>query len=146
MALHNHGNLLERSVSGTLADTVDGHLHLTSPVEHTADGVGGRHAEVVVTVCGEDGAVEAVDMLHEVLDLFTILARQTVARRVGDVDHRSTCLDDRLHHPGEVFVLRPSGILGIELHIVDETACILHGSHRTLDDFFPVGVELVTDV
>ena len=55
MALHDHGNFFERSIAGTLTDTVDGHLYLTGAIEHTAYRVGRSHAEVIVAMRGKDG-------------------------------------------------------------------------------------------
>ena len=50
VTLDNHSHLFERRVTGTLTDTVDGHLHLTGPVQHTSHGVGSCHAQVVMTM------------------------------------------------------------------------------------------------
>ena len=55
MTLHDHGNLFERSIAGTLTDTVDGHLYLTGAIEHTTHRVGRSHAKVIVAMCGENG-------------------------------------------------------------------------------------------
>ena len=146
VTLDNHRHFFEGSVSGTLTDTVDGHFHLTRTVQHTRDGVGSRHAEVVVAVGGEDCLVDVIDVLHQVLDFRTVLVGQTVARSIGDVHHRGTRLDDGFHHASQVFVLGTTRILGIKFHIIHITAGILHGSHRTLDDFLTIGVELILDV
>ena len=43
MALEDHGDLLQRGVTGTLADTVDGHLHLAGTIQDTLYGVSGSH-------------------------------------------------------------------------------------------------------
>ena len=85
-------------------------------------------------------------MVAEVLDFLSVLRRQAIASGVRNVDHRCPRLDDRLDYPGEILVVRSSRIFGIELHVVDEPACVLHGRHRALDDFLAVGVELILDV
>ena len=99
-----------------------------------------------MAVGGDDGAVDAVHMVHQILDFGTIFGGQTIAGGVRDIHHGGTGLDDGLHHPGQVFVVGASSILGIELHIVYITACILHGSHSPLDNLLAVAVELVLDV
>ena len=50
VTLQDHGNLLERRVTSTLANSIDGHLNLTCPTHHTIEGVSRSHAQVVVTV------------------------------------------------------------------------------------------------
>ena len=50
MALQYHGNLLKRRIARTLADAVDGHLHLTGTCQHTIQRVCRRHTKVVMAV------------------------------------------------------------------------------------------------
>ena len=146
VAFEYHGYLFERRVAGALTDAVDRHLHLPRPVEHTLQGVGRGHAQVVVAVGGEHSLVYPVHVLHQVFYLVPILLGQTVARGVGYVDYCGSGLDDGLHHTGEVFIVGAPGILGIELHILYISLGILHGGHGALDDFLAVGVEFVFDV
>ena len=49
-----HDDLFERSVAGPLADPVDGHFDLPRAGRDRRQRVGGRHAEVVVAVDGDD--------------------------------------------------------------------------------------------
>ena len=141
MALENHGNLLERCVASALANAVDSNLCLAGTIDntsHTAEGVGCSHTEVVVAVGGDDGVLDAIDMIHEVLDFGTIVLRQAVASGVGDVNHGGTCFNYSLHHAGQILVVRTACILGIELNIVHKTASILHGFDGTLNDLLAV--------
>ena len=75
VTLEDHGHFFERGVAGALADAIDGHFRLACAGQNAGHGVGRRHAEVVVTVYGEDCLVHAIDMLHEVADLLAKLAR-----------------------------------------------------------------------
>ena len=135
-------------VAGALADAVDGHLHLTCAVEHAGHGVGRGHAQVVVAVGGEDALTggKGIHVLVEILYLLVVLVGHAEARGVGDVAHGGASLRHGLDDTGQVFVVRTSGILGIELHVLHVALGILHGSHGTLDDFLRRGVELVADV
>ena len=146
MTFEDHGHLLEGCVARPLSDAVDGDLHLSGSIEYSAHGVGCGHTEVVMAVGGKDGVLNPIDMVAEVFDFLSVLRREAVSGCVGNVDHGGTRLDDRLHHSGEVFVVRSSGIFGIELHVVHKSACIFHCCHCPLDDFLAVGVELILDM
>ena len=146
--LENHRYLFQRRVTGTFADTVDGHLHLTGTSQHTSHRVCRRHAEVVVAVGREDGLAsgKGIHVLVEVLDFLMILVRHAESRRVGDVANRRTCLGHGINHTSQILVVRATCILGIELHVLHILLGILHRSHSTFDDFLGSGVELVLDV
>ena len=85
-------------------------------------------------------------MLHQVLDLLIILLRQTVARGVRDIYHCGPGLDHSLHHLGEVFIVRASGILAIKLHIVHKPLGVLCGGDGLFEDMLTVGVKLIQDM
>ena len=146
MTLEYHGNLFERGITCTLTDSVDSHLSLASSVEHTAEGVGCGHTEVVVAVGGDDGIVHTIHMLHKILDLGAILRGKTIACGVGDIYNSGTSLDDCLYHTGKILIVGTSGILGVELHVLNIFFGILDGSHRTLDNLLAVAVKLILDV
>src|SRR5580704_4898589 len=52
----SHHHLLQRGVAGPLTDSVDGTFHLAGAVHYAAQSVGGRQAEVVVTMHADGGA------------------------------------------------------------------------------------------
>ncbi len=58
VAFQDHGNLFECGVARALPDTVDRHLHLSGPVQHAFQRVGCCHAQVVMTVGGDDSLVD----------------------------------------------------------------------------------------
>ena len=82
-------------------------------------------------------------MLHQILDLGSVLLRQTVACGIGDVNHSGTCLDNSLDDPCQVFVFGATCILGVELHVLHIFLRILHGSHCPFNNLLAVGVELI---
>ena len=148
MALQNHCHLLERRVSCTLTNTVDGHFRLTRTVEHTSHCVSCSHTEVVVAVSGKDSltSAQSIHMFHQVLDFLAIFVRQAITCRIWNITNRSTSLHHSLNHASQVFVLRSTRILSIEFHILHVSLCIFHGSCSTLDDFLAIGVELELDM
>ena len=97
-------------------------------------------------MCGDDGLVDAIDMLHEIFDFRAILFRQAVSRRVRDIDHCCPRFDDCLDDPCEVFIVGASCILGIKLHILHIFLGITHCCHGALYDFLSVGVEFINDM
>ena len=146
MALDNHSHLFKRSIAGAFADTVDGHFHLTGTVQHAGHGVGGCHAQIVVTMRRYDGVVDAVYVLHQILYLGPIFRGQTVAGRIGNIHNGCSCFDDSFYHTGQVFILCTSRILSIKLHVIHKAAGVLYRCHRTFDDFLTIRVELIADM
>ena len=146
VALANHGDLLERGVSGPFADAVDGHLGLPGSVLDAGHGVGRSHTQVVVAVGSDDHAVYPLDVLHEVANLLAELVGQAVAGGVGYVDDGGPGLDDGLDDASQIFVVGTACIFGVELYIFDISFGILDGSDSPLDNLFTSRVELVFDV
>ena len=146
MALQNHRNLFERRIAGTLTNTVDGDLDLTGTSHHTIEGVGSSHTQVVMAMGRDDGLVDIVDMLLQVFDFLEILLWQAITRGVRDIDHRGSSLDDSLNDTSQVLVVRATGILAVELHIIDKALGILRSSHGTLQNLFTIGVELILNM
>ena len=146
MAFKDHGDLLQGSVSCPFADAVDGNLYLSCAVEHTFERVGCCHSQIVVAVSGDDGLVDVVDMLFEVFNLCAVLVWQAISGGVRDVDHSGTSLDDGLDHACEVLVVGASGILSVELYVVDILFGVSHCAHCALQDVFAVGIELIFDM
>ena len=93
-----------------------------------------------------DARVDAVHMFFQITNLVVILLWQTIARRIWNIYDRSTSLDDCFDYLCQIFVIRPTCILAIELHVVHETLGILRGSNSQLQNMFARRVELVLDV
>ena len=146
MASEYHGYLLKRCVSGTLANTVDSHLHLSGAIKNALQGVGCRHAKVVVAMSGDDGLVNAVYILHQILYLCSILIGHAISGGVGYVHDCRTSLDDSFNHACEVFVVCSASILGVELHILNVALGIGNSPNGTLYNLLAVGVELIFDM
>ena len=146
MASAYHHHLLKRSIARTLADTIDGHLGLTGAVEYARHRVGRSHAEVIVAMRCDSSLVDTVDMLHKVFDLGTELARKAVTGRIGDIYDGGACLDHGLDDAGKVFVVGATGVLGIELNILDKTLGIAYTGYGTIQNILPIGVEFIADM
>ena len=146
VAAQRHDHLLERGVSGALSDAVDRHLGLPGPVEYAAQRVGRRHAQVVVAVGRNNRPVDVGDVFGQIADSGAVLLGQAVARRVGYIDHGGSGGNGRLDDPGEVFDVGTSGILGVELDVIDETAGITHRLDGPFDDPLGCRAQFVVDV
>ena len=90
--------------------------------------------------------MHTIHMLHQIADLGTILIRQAITGSVRDVHNGSSCFDHRLNHTSQVLILRTSGILAIELHVLYESLGVFGGGNGTLNDLLTVGVEFIFDV
>ena len=146
VALQNHSDFLERSITSTLADTIHGHLHLAGAIQYTLQGIGSSHTEIVVTVGRDACILDAVNVIHQILDLGTILIWQAIAGGVRNVNYGSTCLDDSLYHASQILIVGTTSVLSVELHILNILLGILDSSHGTLDDLLAVGIELIFDM
>ena len=148
MCLQRHHHLLQAGVSGTFANTVYGHLHLSRTIQHTSQSVRCGHTQVVVAVGREDclSCRQSIHMLHQILYLVAKFVGQTETCGIRDVHHCGTSLHYGLHHTGQILVVRATGIFGIELHILHIALGILHGSHSAFYDFFGSRIKLVPDV
>ena len=99
-----------------------------------------------MAVGGDDRLVDVVDMLFEVLDLGTVFVGEAIAGGIRYVDHSGTGLDDGLYHTCEILVVGASGILSVELDVVNILLGVGHGAYSTLQDVFAVGIELILDM
>ena len=146
VALQYHGNLLERRVTGTLTDTVDGHLYLTGTSHHTIEGVGSSHTQVVMTVSRDNSLINVLHVLHQIFDFLIILLRQTITCCVRDIHYCSTGGNHCLNDTGKILVIGTSGILAIELYVLNVFLGILGGTYGTLDNLLTVGIEFILDM
>ena len=112
---HGHDDLLERGVSGPLAQSVDGAFDLPGTGVHRSHGVGHSHAQVVVAVGGDD-----VVTLHDVAHIgqtLGVLGGHAVADGVGDVERGGAVVDRDLQHLAHELEVGPRRIFRRELDI-----------------------------
>ena len=146
MTLQNHGNLLERRITCSLTNSIDSNLNLTGTTHHAIKGVGCSHTQIVMTVGRDDGIINTIDMLLQILNLLEIFLRQTIACGIGDINNSSTSLDNCFYHTSKILILRTTSILAIELNILNILLGILCSSYSSLDNLFTSGVELILDM
>ena len=89
---HGHDHFFKRSVARALTQAVDGTLDLSRAAQHTAQGVGHRHTQVVVAMNRKFDLVGAIHAGHQVLNECLHLGGGGVAHSVGNVQHlRAPC-------------------------------------------------------
>ena len=138
MTLQYHGDFLERSVARSLAYAVDCHLHLTRAVQHAAQSVGRSHAQVIVAVSRNDCVLDSRYVVAKILNLFAIFAWQTISCSVWYIHHCGARLYHSLDHTCQILVVSTAGVLGVELHVIDEFSRVLHCCHRSFDNLLAV--------
>ena len=114
---HRHHDLLQRGVACALAQAVDGALDLPRAAQHAAQGVGHRHAQVVVAVHGVLHLVGAGHVADDRLDQRLHLTGRGVAHGVGQVDDRRAVADGNVHHLAEEVHVAAGRVLGGELDV-----------------------------
>ena len=50
MALENHGYFFQRSISGTLSNTINRYFYLTSAIQYPLNGIGSSHSQIIMAV------------------------------------------------------------------------------------------------
>jgi hypothetical protein len=117
--LHCHHHFLERSVARTLAQPVDGAFDLARPADlHRCQGIGDRHAEVVVAVHAPHRLVRVGNPLPQATDELAELLRHGIADRIGDIDGGGAFLDYRLEHAAEEIGIGAAAVLGRKLDVL----------------------------
>ena len=146
MTAKNHSHFFECRVSGTFANTVNSNLYLTRSIQHTADGVGGSHTQVVMAMRRNDGFVYAVYMVYQIFYFCSIFAWQAISGSIWNINHGSSGFNNSLYHTGQIFIICTASVFCIKLYIVYITTCILNRCHRTLNDFFTSRIEFIFNV
>ena len=125
--LHGHDHLLERTIACALAQAVDGALDLTCAADLDAgQGIGDRHAQVVVAMHRPDGLVGVGDTLAQGADELAVELGHAIADGVRHVDRRGAFPDDRLDHLAEEVHVRAIAVFGGELDVGHQIACKPH--------------------
>ena len=124
---HRHDHLFQRGIACAFAKAVDGAFDLACARLHRRQRVGGRHAQIVVAMGGEDDRVRAGDAFQQHADDLGALERVGVADRVGDVDRGGPGLDRDFNNAAEVIGLGPGGIHRRPLDVVAQVAGMGHG-------------------
>jgi hypothetical protein len=127
---HRHDDFLKRGIASALAKAVDRAFDLAGARLDGGQGVGGRHAKVVVAVGGEDDRVGARNTFQQHLDDLGAFHRVGVADGVGDVDRGGPGLDRDFDYAAEVVVFGPRRVHRRPLDVVAEVAGV---GHRLVD-------------
>ena len=127
---HGHHDLLKGGVSCPLTQAVDGAFNLTRPAFHCGQGIGGRHAEVIVTMGGEDDILCARHIRDKAFNQARALAGGCVADCVGDVDGGRACLDGNFYNALQIL---PFGAGGVHRRPLDIVAKIARMADRLVD-------------
>ncbi len=134
MLLDDHHHFFEGSVAGSFTQSINGTLDLAGAVDNACNGVGSGQTQVIVAMAGDHRLVDIRHVVDQVGDLFAILVRQAITGSIRDIDRCSTGSDDGFHYPGQVFIVGPACIFGIELHIICKVAGPFYGLGSALQD------------
>ena len=144
--LDAHDHFLHGRVACTLAQAVDGALDLGCAVFNARQRQGRGHAQVVVAMHRHGDVLDAANVLHEVPDATAELVGQAVTGGIGDVHDGCAGVDDGLDDLRQERIVGTTGVLGIELDVLDVAFRMLDGGHRTLDALVLGDAELVMDM
>ena len=130
-----HDDFFQRGVAGPFAQPVDGAFHLARAVDHAVERIGHRHAQIVVAVDADGGALDPGHVFAKAANQRAILLRHGIAGGVRDIDHSGPGGDDGGDHLKQVVAIRAPGVFGVELHVVGKLPRQLDGIHRHGQDF-----------
>ena len=123
--LQGHDHLLDRGVAGPFADAVDRALDLARTTFYGGQGVGDRHAQVVMAMSREDHLrMPRLDAGGQIGEPLAHLLRRRIADGVGYVQGPRPGVGGGLQHIGQELGLGAEGVLGREFDVVEQGARI----------------------
>ena len=141
-----HHDLLQRGISGPLANAADTALSLARTRRDARERVRDRHAKVIVAVHRDDGLVDVRNAVHHVRDHVVDFLRRGIADRVRQIHRGGARLDDGLDDLAHVVLVRARGVLQGKLNVVTLVPRILDRVDRTGERLFARHLELVLEV
>ena len=144
--MQQHHDLLERRVTGALADPVDRALDLPRAGEQAGERVGDGQSQVVVTVNAQDHVAQIRNQLVKAPQIRRVLVRHRVPDGVGDVDRCRALVDRDLAHLGRELDVGAGRVHRRELDVVDVLLGVRDRRPRLSLDVLARGLELVLDV
>src|SRR5262249_36829142 len=133
-------------IPGALADAVDGALDLAGSGGDSGQGIGDRHAQVIVTMGGDGDAVDALDAAADHRDQFAEFRGYGVADGVGDVESGCADFDYGVEDPAEEIGIGAGGVFGREFDVIAKRFCQTNGFAGLRDALLTGDAQLVLQV
>ena len=130
--LECHHHLFQRGVARAFAKAVDGTFNLTRAACDGGQGIGGRHAKVVMAMGGKDHLIGAGHRGDQTADQVSRFNRRCIANCVGNVDRAGPGLDRDFDRAAQIIPLGAGGIHWRPLHVVTQVAGMGHGLVDTI--------------
>ena len=110
MLFQDHHHFFERSITGSLAESIDGTFYLAGTVQNTRYRIGGGQAEVIMAMATQCCFINIGNIIDQVSDLFAILVGQAITRGVGNIYYRCPGSNNLLNNFGQIIIVRSAGI------------------------------------
>ena len=114
--VQRHGQLLERSVSGALADAVDRAFDLAHAGVDRGERIRQRQAEIVVAMRAQHDIRMRAEPRAHLAEHFRIFVRRRIADRVGQIDDRRAAFHGGQNDLAEIIDIGAACILGGKFH------------------------------
>ena len=122
-----HHHLFQRAIARPLAQTVDGALDLARTTNFDpGQGVGHRHAQIIVAVHRPNSFVTVGDAFAQIADELSIQLRNGVTHGVGHIDGGGAFLNHRLDDPAQKVRIAAVSVFGAEFDVVKQIAGKAH--------------------
>ena len=122
-----HHHLFQRAIARPLTQSIDGALDLARATDlDTRQGVGHRHAQIVVAVHRPNGFVAVGDALAQSANEFAIQLRNGIAHRVRHIDGGGAFLDDGFDHTAQKVHIAAVAIFRAEFNVIEQVAGKTH--------------------
>ena len=138
-----HHEFLERRVAGALADAGQRAFGLARARCDRGEAVRDGHAEIVVAMHREHGALDARHVRAQIADALEHLRRRRVADRVRNIQRAGAGVEHGAEHFGEVVGLGADRVFGGEFDVVAQLARAADRGDRGVDHLRLAHVELV---
>ena len=146
MQFQGHYHFFKRGVTRPFANAVHGHFHLPRPVHNTGQRVGRCQTQIVMAVNRNHGLINVGHTIVDVFDLFAVLTRQAIARRIGNIDNRCPGLNNGFGQATQEIKVGATGIFGVKFNIINIIPGVFDRIDGLLQNGFTVTVELITNM
>ena len=72
MAFNNHCHFFQRSIAGTLTNTIDCHFYLTRSVQDSINSISCRHTQVIMAMSRNNCFINTIHMIYQIFNFRTI--------------------------------------------------------------------------
>src|SRR5204862_6964134 len=92
--LKRHHDFFESGITRALSSAIDRAFDLANSILDSGERVRHREAQIVMTMCAQNGLIDVLHTAANILDEQTIFLRHAIPHSIGKIDRRGAGADD----------------------------------------------------